>query len=29
MFDGIPQVALIQQEVTHSPGTIHVHYTVG
>jgi dihydrofolate reductase len=29
MFDGIPQVALLQQEVTHSPGAIHVHYTVG
>jgi dihydrofolate reductase len=29
MFDDIPQVALTQQEVTYSPGVIHVHYTVG
>jgi dihydrofolate reductase len=29
MFEGIPLVALTQQEVTYSPRALHVHYTIG
>lgn len=29
MFDALPPMSLTQREVSHSPGAIHVHYTVG